>query len=206
RDRKERYACLAGDRPGKQGLAGARRPVEQHALRDARAERLELLRILQELLDLLELLHRLVHAGHVLEADLRRVRRHTLGAALAEAHHLRAAALHLVHEEDPEAEHEHEREQRYEERPPPSAAGALRVELDVLLLEEVLELDLRLVARVVDLDLLAGRRERRLDLALARVEDDVLDVPLLLLAVDLGGRHLLLAGTAWNHRLAGQID
>jgi hypothetical protein len=33
-----------------------------------------------------------------------------LRARLAEAHHLRAAALHLVHQEDPEAEQEHERQ------------------------------------------------------------------------------------------------
>ena len=118
RDREERHARLAGDRAREQRLTGAGRPVEQHALRDPRAERLELLRVLEELLDLLELLDRLVHAGDVLEADLRRVRRHPLGAALAEAHHLRAAALHLVHQEDPEAEQQDERQQRGEDRPP----------------------------------------------------------------------------------------
>ena len=117
-DREERHARLAGDRAREQRLAGAGRPVEQHALRDPRAERLELLRVLEELLDLLKLLDRLVHAGDVLEADLRRVGRHALRAALAEAHHLRAAALHLVHQEDPEAEQEHERQQRGEDRPP----------------------------------------------------------------------------------------
>ena len=70
-DGEERDAGLAGDRAGEQRLAGAGRAVEQHALGDARAERLELLRVLQELLDLLELLDRLVHAGDVLERDLR---------------------------------------------------------------------------------------------------------------------------------------
>ena len=78
RDREERHAGLAGDRAREQRLAGARRPVEEHALGDPRAERLELLRVLEELLDLLELLDRLVHAGHVLEADLGRVGRHPL--------------------------------------------------------------------------------------------------------------------------------
>ena len=61
-DREERHARLAGDRAGEQRLAGARRAVEQHALRDAGAERLELLRVLEELLDLVELLDRLVDA------------------------------------------------------------------------------------------------------------------------------------------------
>src|SRR4029077_18039003 len=91
-----------------QRLPRARRAVEEHALRDPRAERLELLRVLKELLDLLELLDRLVDAGDILEADLRRVRGHPLGARLAEAHHLRAAALHLVHQEDPEPDQEQE--------------------------------------------------------------------------------------------------
>ena len=79
-DREERHARLAGDRAREQRLAGAGRPVEQNALRDARAERLELLRVLEELLDLLQLLDSLVDAGDVLEADLRRVRRHPLRA------------------------------------------------------------------------------------------------------------------------------
>ena len=39
-DRVERHARLAGDRARQQRLAGAGRPVEQHALGDLRAERL----------------------------------------------------------------------------------------------------------------------------------------------------------------------
>src|SRR5437867_3319421 len=142
----------------------------------ARAERLELLRVLEELLDLLELLDRLVHAGHVLEADLRRVGRHPLGAALTEAHHLRAAALHLVHQEDPEAEQQHERQQRREDPPPRRRADALRVEVDALLQEQRLDLRLRLVARVVDDDLLApvlGQED--VELLLVRDEDGAVD-------------------------------
>ena len=142
RDREERHAGLAGGRAREQRLAGAGRAVEQDALRDPRAERLELLRVLEELLDLLELLDRLVGAGDVLVRDLRRVGRHPLRAALAEAHHLRAAALHLVHEEDPEPDQEQEREEARDERPPGARADALRVELDVVLLEHVLELHL----------------------------------------------------------------
>src|SRR6266567_1378829 len=72
-------------------LTGAGRPVEQNTLGDARAERLELLRVLEELLDLLQLFDRLVDAGDVLEADLRRVRRHPLRARLPERHDLGAA-------------------------------------------------------------------------------------------------------------------
>ena len=157
-DREERDARLAGDRAREQRLAGAGRPVQEHALRDPRAERLELLRVLEELLDLVQLLDRLVRAGDVLERDLRRVGRHALRAALPEAHHLRAAALHLVHEEDPEPDQEDERQEVDEQRPPGRRAGALGVELDVLPLEQVLELGRGLRRRVVDLHLAAARR------------------------------------------------
>ena len=109
-DREERHARLAGDGAREQRLAGARRPVQQHARRDARAERLELLRVLEEFLDLVQLLDGLVDAGDVAEGDLRRVGRQALGARLAERHHFRAAALDLVHQEDPEAEEQDERD------------------------------------------------------------------------------------------------
>ncbi len=128
-DREERHTRLARDCASEQRLTGTGWPVEQNALRDPRAERLELLRVLEELLDLVELLDGLFDAGDVLEADLGRVRRHPLGATLAEAHHLRASALDLVHQEDPEAEEQDEREQAGEQRPPCRRAGALRVEV-----------------------------------------------------------------------------
>src|SRR5881392_202287 len=104
------FACSNRSRTREQRLTGTRRPVQQHALRDARAERLELLRVLEELLDLLELLDGLLDAGDILEADLRRVGRHALRARLAERHDLRAATLHLVHQEDPEPEEQDERQ------------------------------------------------------------------------------------------------
>src|SRR4051794_34127471 len=59
RDREERDAGFTRDGTREERLAGAGRPVEEHALGDARAEGLELLRVLEKLLDLLELLHRL---------------------------------------------------------------------------------------------------------------------------------------------------
>src|SRR4249919_2140001 len=71
-DGEERYARLACDRSREERLTCTGRPVQQHTLGDARAERLELLRVLEELLDLLQLLNRLLDACDVLEADLRR--------------------------------------------------------------------------------------------------------------------------------------
>ena len=204
-DREERDASLTGDSAREQRLARSRRPVQEHALGDACAERLELLGVLEELLDLLELLDGLVRAGDVLERDLRRVGRHALGAALPEAHHLRAAALHLVHEEDPEGDQDHEREDVDEERPPCRRPRALRVELDVLPLEPALEVRRRLRRRVVDLHLPA-LDERRGELLTVRVEEDLVDGALVDFLDQLRVRHLALLGAARQQRLTRQVD
>ena len=105
-DAEEGHPGLAGHRPGQQGLAGAGRAEQQHALGDAGPQALKALGVLEELLDLLEFLHGLVHPGHVLERDLGLIDRHPLGPRLAEAHDLAAAPLHLVHQEDEEDHHE----------------------------------------------------------------------------------------------------
>ena len=128
RDREERHARLTRDRAGQQRLAGAGRPVEQDALRDPRAERLELLRVLEELLDLVQLLDGLVDARDVAERDLRRVHAHALGARLAERHDLRAAALDLVHQEDPEPDEDQDREDVGQQRQDHARARRLDVE------------------------------------------------------------------------------
>ena len=100
-DRVERHAGLAGDRAGEQGLAGAGRAVEQHALGDLGADRLELGGLLEELLDLAELLDRLLAAGDVGERRLRHVLGDQLGLGLGELHDAAAAAaLDLVHQEE----------------------------------------------------------------------------------------------------------
>ena len=91
-------------------LAGAGRPDQQHALRDLAAEPLELLRVLQELDDLLEFLLRLVDAGHILEGDAPDLFGQQPRPALAEPHRPAAAALHLAHEEDPDADQQQHRE------------------------------------------------------------------------------------------------
>ncbi len=205
RDREERHTRLARDGAREQGLTGTGRTVEEDALRDPGAERLELLRVLEELLDLVQLLDRLVRTGHVLEADLRRVGSHAFRARLAEAHHLRAAALNLVHQEDPEAEEEHEREQRGEDRPPRARPLALRVVRDPLVLQEILHLERGDVARVVDLHLLAAG-QRRGDLLAVRGEEDFLDVPVLDLGLQLRVRALRLVAVVPEHHLTRHVD
>src|SRR5207237_5973338 len=87
-----------------------------------------------------------------------------------------------VHQEDPEPDQEQERQEGSDQRHPREAAGALRVVADALLLQQLLEVELGLVGRVMDV--------RRLpvdvldaDLALARAEQDLLDVLRVLLDV-----------------------
>ena len=69
RDREERRVRLAGDRAREQRLAGAGRPVEQHAVRDPRAEAHVPVGRLQEVDDLGQLGLRLVDPGDVVERD-----------------------------------------------------------------------------------------------------------------------------------------
>ena len=120
RDRVERHARLAGDGAGEQGLAGSGRAVQQHALRDAGADRLELRRVLQEVLDLLHLLDRLVGAGDVVEGDLGHLLGDELGARLAELHDLAAAALGAGEQEPEQQAEQQDRQQEREEAVEPA--------------------------------------------------------------------------------------
>ena len=122
RDRVERHARLAGDRAGEERLAGSGRAVQQHALRDARADRLEPRGVLQEVLDLLHLLDGLVGAGDVLEGDLRHLLGDELRARLAELHDLAAAALGAREQEPEEQAEQQDREEEREEPVEPGGA------------------------------------------------------------------------------------
>ena len=124
-DRVERHAGLTGDGAGQQRLAGAGLAVEQDALGDLGADGQELGRLGEELLDLAQLLDRLVRTGDVGEGDLGGVLGRQLGLALAEAHDLGAAALHLAHEEPEQAEHQDERDDRDQQAAEPVRAADL---------------------------------------------------------------------------------
>ncbi len=111
-DRVERHARLTRDGAGQQGLAGAGRAVQQHALRDPGADGEELGRLLQEVLDLLELLDGLVRAGDIREGDLRVLLADELRLRLAELHDAVAAALHPAHQEP---EHDADQDERHQD-------------------------------------------------------------------------------------------
>ena len=98
-------------------------PDEQHAARDARAERVELLGVLEELDDFLELRLGLVDAGDVGERDDRLVAEEHPRAALAEAHRLVVGALGLAHHEEDEAADEEQRQQARQQEADPRVVG-----------------------------------------------------------------------------------
>ena len=123
-DRVEGHVGLAGHGAGQQGLAGAGRAVQQHALGDLGAHGLVLARIDQELLDLVELLDGLLGAGDVREGDLGGLLVEQLRLGLAELHGP-AAALG-VHDQEPEqAEEDQQRQEGDQQCGPPGAGGDL---------------------------------------------------------------------------------
>ena len=108
-DGEEGHVGFAGHGARQQGLAGSRRPDEQHALGNAAAQLLELLRLAQVLDDLLQLFLGLVDAGHILEGDLLLLHREQACTALAERQRLVAARLHLPQHEEPDGAEQDER-------------------------------------------------------------------------------------------------
>src|SRR5690606_6665127 len=109
-DAEERDPGLAGDRLGEQGLAGARRAHQQHALGDPAADAQVLAGVAEEVDDLLDVLAGLVDASDILEGDLVVVLVEQAGLALAEVHGPAAAGLHLTHEHDHQDDDEDQRQ------------------------------------------------------------------------------------------------
>ena len=189
-DAEEGHAGLARDRAREERLAGAGRPDEEHAARDARPERVELLGVLEELDDLLELHLGLIDAGHVRERHDRLVAEEHPGPALAEAHRLVVAALRLAEHEVQEHADEQDRQHRGQEDPEEGVAvvGGRAIEvrdravtggfgqrahLDHVRAHIGVELarDERLQLRV-----LVGVGDLQLDLELVAALDDLLDL------------------------------
>ena len=131
-DRQEADACLAGDGPGEQRLAGTWRTDEQDALRHSCTDLAEPLGHPQEVDDFGDLLLDAFVAGDVGERRRRLVGGVRLGPATPDRHdvaHLaRSTALH-PHEE---ADQQHERQQQAGPAEQPVGARSLGLELDAL--------------------------------------------------------------------------
>ena len=138
--REERHAGLAGHGAGQQRLAGAGRPGQQHAARDAGAELGVLLRVTQEVDHLDQLVLGLVDPGHVLEGDRLSLGLHALGPRAAElADHTAAArALRRTAEQEHEQCHQQDRRAEREQDRGQQRAAARRLggHHHVLLLEQ----------------------------------------------------------------------
>ena len=95
RDREKRHPGLPRHGFGQQGFAGARRPHQQHAFGNVRAQAAIFLRMLQKIHHLFQLVLGLVHAGHVGKGDAGVGLDIYLGAAFANRQ--KAAHALLVH-------------------------------------------------------------------------------------------------------------
>src|SRR5438094_133883 len=113
------------------------RSDEKHALRDLAAELLELLRILQEIDDLPQLFLCFIDTGHVLKRHLVLFLGDQPCSRLPEAQRLRAAPLHLAHEEDPDADEEEHRHPLEEDRVPRVRVGRLHRDADAPVLQRL---------------------------------------------------------------------
>ena len=116
---EEGHACLAGYGTGQQGFTCARRAKEQYAFGNPCPQVIVLLRVFQELDHFFQFLLGLIGTGYILEVDLNLISTAHTGTAFAEGHHPAAAALSLLHDEEPNAYQQQNRQQGREHRRPP---------------------------------------------------------------------------------------
>ena len=199
-DREEGHARLAGNGPGKERLAGARRAHEEHPLRHPPPEALEAARICQEVDDLFEILLHLLEAGDIGKRHLSVARSVALGRRLAESPEEARSAERIAGpaKGHPESTHEEEGHEHVEAEEKAGAIrrladGRLHVVLEEHLAEPLAEvrgdLDVK-GARSSSADL-AGAGKGGLELAVERVAGDphLGDIPGLHLPNELVPRH-----------------
>ena len=108
---KERHFCFASDRFRQQRFTGTRRTDHQDAFRDLTAQFLEAARLTQVFHQFADFLFRFVTPGNVSKSGFDLIFRQHTGFAFAEGHRaLPAAALHLPHKKDPDADQQQHRE------------------------------------------------------------------------------------------------
>ncbi len=125
-DGEEGNVGFACDRAGKQRLTGTGRADEQHAARNTSAEPLELLRVAQEFDDFFQILLGFIDTGNVVKGDAAMRFRQKLGLGFAKAHGASRTALHLTHEEQPDAEDQKHWQQRADIAQEPGGAVGFR--------------------------------------------------------------------------------
>ena len=166
----ERHARLAGHRARQQRLAGARRPDQQDAARDMRAQPRELVRLLQEVDDLVQLVLRLVHAGDIGEGDVHVGFGDQLRAGPADrqqpaaetATHAATPAAHGTRRKQPDADEQKRRQHPGQQCPDRAAAGDSG-ELDVVLLQRPGEVARHLHSGEVGIAVLHRLGQRAMD-------------------------------------------
>ncbi len=116
-NREEWHIGLACHGARNQRLAGTGRADQQRTFRNLAAKALELGRVLQELDHFLQLFLGFIHAGNIIECHTALLFRQQARARLSKAHRpASAAALHLAHHEQEQAEDQQDRQQVEENR------------------------------------------------------------------------------------------
>ena len=149
RNREER---LASHSLCEQGLAGARRANEQHAVRNLGTHLLVALRLAQEVADLLELLHGLVDAGDVGELYLGPLLLGCLRLGFGEVHRAAVLLAHAAHVVDKDPHQEQRWHHGEQDGLPRAAVGGVDGERGLGVLGH--ELVQRIGTNVVALELL----------------------------------------------------
>ena len=151
RHRQERHAGLAGDRPGQQGLPGARRPHQEDALGDLGPDLLEPVSRAEEVDHLGDLELDAVVAGHVGERGSRPLGRIHLGLRTPDRHDAAHLALGPSGQPDEQQDDDRPVQQVGDDGRP--RAGRVGGELEVL---DVPGVELELGGVVVELGALDG--------------------------------------------------
>ncbi len=131
RDREERHPRLTCDRARQQRLACPRRPMQEHALGDPRADGLEARGMRKELRDLAQFLHRLIGPGDIAKAGLRRVRSELPGGCATECAETAAGARRAAEHQQPQPKQQRDRQQHPQQHAAEAGAAGLDVEANV---------------------------------------------------------------------------
>ena len=174
---EERDPRLAGDGPGEERFAGARRAHQQYPLRHAAPEALKAARVFEEVDDFLEILLHLLEAGDIGKRHLPIAGTVAFGGRLAESSEKPRTAERVAGapQGDPEAGHEEEGNEHIEAEEEAGAVGWLADGRLHLVLQEHLAEPLTEVGGDLDLE---GARRSSADLAGAGFRGLALELPL----------------------------